>query len=125
MSERGNTLDVGCSLRQSCEDCSDVSTLLHGDDSKLILLVDPDEEGLLIVVEDASAFRPVSVEVASIQEAIALLEEEVIVDQLLLLGCSHRAKRVERASEFTCKRVASLDYFLLNLIPLLSRDRWA
>ena len=125
VSERGNTLDVGCSLRQSCEDCTDVSTLLHRDDSKLILLVDPDEEGLLVVVEDASAFRPVSVEVASIQESVSLLEKEVIVDQLLLLGWSHGAEGVECASELTCESVTGLDYLLFNLVPLLSRDSWA
>ena len=52
---------MGRSLRQSSKNSSDVSTLLHGDDSQLILLIDPDEEGLLVVVEDASAFGPVSV----------------------------------------------------------------
>ena len=125
MSERCHTLNMGCSLRKSCEDCSDVSTLLHGDDSQLILLVDPDEEGLLVVMEDASAFGPVSVEVASIQESVSLLEEEVIVDQLLLLGWSHGAKGVECASELACESVAGLDYFLFNLVPLLSGDSWA
>ena len=76
-------------------------------------------------MEDASAFGPVSVEVASIQESVSLLEEEVIVDQLLLLGWSHGAKGVECASELTCESVASLDYFLFNLVPLLSGDSWA
>ena len=122
MSKRSHALNVGRSLRQSSKNSSDVSTLLHGDDSQLILLIDPDEEGLLVVVEDASSLRPVSVEVASIQESISLLEEEVIVDQLLLLCSSHGAKGVECASEFTCEGVAGLDNFLFNLIPLLSRD---
>ena len=76
-------------------------------------------------MEDASSLRPVSVEVASIQESISLLEEEVIVDQLLLLCSSHGAKGVECASEFTCECVASLHYFLLDLISLLSSDSWA
>ena len=76
-------------------------------------------------MEDASTLRPVSVEVASIQESISLLEEEVIVDQLLLLCGSHGTKGVECASEFTCEGIASLDYFLFNLIPLFSRDCWA
>jgi len=45
---------------------------LHGDDSELILLVDPDQESLSIVVEDSSAGWPVSVKVASSQESVSL-----------------------------------------------------
>ena len=125
VSKLSHALNVGGSLRQSCEDGSDVGTLLHGNNSQLILLIDPDKESLLVVVEDASAFWPVSVEVASVQEPVPLFEEEVIVDQLLLLSCSHGAEGVEGASKLTCESVAGLDYFLLNLIPLLSRDCWA
>jgi hypothetical protein len=55
---------VGGGSAQSLEDSSDISALLHGDDSQLILFVDPDEEGLGVVVEDTSARRPVSVESA-------------------------------------------------------------
>ena len=57
---------------ESVEDLLDASTLLHGDDSELILLVDPDKEGLGFVVEDTSARRPVSVEVASLEESVTL-----------------------------------------------------
>jgi len=45
---------------------------LHGDDSELILLVDPDQESLGVVVEDTSARWPVSVEVASLKESVTL-----------------------------------------------------
>ena len=38
---------------EALEDALDVAALLHGDDPELVLLVDPDEEGLLGVVEDA------------------------------------------------------------------------
>ena len=76
-------------------------------------------------MEDSSAFGPVSVEVASVQESVSLLEEEVIIDQLLLLGWSHGAKGIECASELACESVAGLDYFLFNLVPLLSRNSWA
>ena len=91
MSECCDALNVGCSLGESSEDSTDIGTLLHGDDSELVFLVDPDEEGLLVVVEDASAFWPVSVEVAGIEEAVTLFEEEMIVDKLLLLLWSHRS----------------------------------
>ena len=64
--------DVGGGSAQSLEDSFDVSALLHGDDSQLILFVDPDEEGLGVVVEDTSARWPVSVEATSIEESISL-----------------------------------------------------
>ena len=125
MSECSDALNVGCSLGESSEDSTDIGTLLHGDDSELVFLVDPDEEGLLVVVEDASAFWPVSVEVAGIEEAVTLFEEEMIVDKLLLLLWSHGPKRVEGSGKFALERVASLDNSLLDLISLLSGDGWA
>ena len=56
---------------ESLEDGSDISTLLHGDDTELILLIDPDEESLGIVVEDTSALWPVAVETTSLKETIS------------------------------------------------------
>ena len=42
------------------EDSLDVAALLHGDDSHLVLLVHPQEEGLGGIVEDSSARGPVA-----------------------------------------------------------------
>ena len=125
MSKSGNAFNMGCGLGESGENGSDISTLLHRDDSQLVLLVDPDEEGLLIVVVDSSALRPVSVEVAGIKETISLLKEEVVGDKLLLLGRGHGAEGIESTGEFTSKSIACLNDFLLNLVSLLSSDGWA
>ena len=65
-------LEVLNSSAESVEDFDDTSILLHGDDSELILLVDPDQEGLVVVVEDTSAGWPVSVEVACLEESVSL-----------------------------------------------------
>jgi hypothetical protein len=70
--ELADGLDVSGSSAESVEDLEDTSSLLHGDDSELILLIDPDEESLGIVVEDTSAGWPVSVQVASLQESVSL-----------------------------------------------------
>jgi len=70
--ELADGLDVGSSSAKSVEDFEDTSSLLHGDDSELILLIDPDEESLGVVVEDTSAGWPVSVKVASLQESVSL-----------------------------------------------------
>ena len=72
VSERADSLDVSSSSAESVEDLKDTSTWLHGNDSELILLIDPDEESLGIVVEDTSAGWPVSVKVASLKESISL-----------------------------------------------------
>ena len=70
-------LDISClemsnSSAESVKDLDDTGVLLHGDDSELILLVNPDQESLGVVVEDSSSGRPVSVEVASSQESVSL-----------------------------------------------------
>ena len=65
-------LDVGSGAGESVEDCVDVSTGLHGDDSELILLINPHKESLVIVVEDTSALGPLAVKSASLQESISL-----------------------------------------------------
>jgi hypothetical protein len=64
VSELGNLLNGVGSSAESIEDFMKVCTLLHRDDSELILLVDPDKESLGIVVVDTSALWPFTVETA-------------------------------------------------------------
>merc|ERR1711863_13887 len=52
-----DTLDASC---ESFKDSLDISSLLHGDDTELILLIDPDQEGLVGIVEDTTAFGPMT-----------------------------------------------------------------
>ena len=101
MGKLSNLLNLrGCS-GESREDSSDIGSLLHGNDPELILFVDPDEESLLVVVEDTSSFGPVSVQATGIQESIAFFKEEVVSDKLSLLLLGHRSKGVEGTSELT------------------------
>ena len=72
MSELSFGLNSSSSTAEALEDGTDVGTLLHGDDTELILLINPDEEGLGSIVEDTSALGPVAVETAGIKEAITL-----------------------------------------------------
>jgi len=53
-------LDGAGGVGESVEDGLDVVTLLHGDDSHVVLLVDPDEEVHFFVVEDTSGVGPVA-----------------------------------------------------------------
>ena len=72
MSELGDLLDGSGGTAEALEDGTDIGTRLHGDDTELILLVDPDEESLFSVVEDTTALGPVTVEAASLKEAVTL-----------------------------------------------------
>ena len=101
MGKSGNLLDLVGSCSESAEDCADIGALLHRNNPKLILFIDPDEEGLLIVVENASSLRPVSVQATCIKESVTFLEKEMILDQLIPLSICHRSKRVESSSEFS------------------------
>ena len=72
VSELADFLDLVGGAAKAVKDLGDAGTLLHGDDSELVLLVDPDEEGLGVVVEDTTATGPVTVEVAGLKETVAL-----------------------------------------------------
>ena len=53
-------LDLRGTFSESGDDGFDVIALLHGDDSHLVLFVDPDEKVGVVVVEDSSGIGPVS-----------------------------------------------------------------
>jgi len=118
-------LEMSNSSAESVEDLDDTGVLLHGDDSELILLVNPDQESLGVVVEDSSSGRPVSVEVASSQESVSLFEEEMVIDKLLLSGRVHTFERVESTFEVTFEGLASGDNLSHDLISLGLADTWA
>jgi len=107
---------------ETTEDSLDIATLLHGDDAELILLVDPDEEGLGIVVVDAAALGPVALHAGNSQVAITGHEEEVIVDQLLADLLVHASEGVVGAGEVTGHLGESLGDNLLNTDALLLGD---
>ena len=46
--------------REAVEDLDDGGSLLHGDNAHLVLLVNPDEEVLGVVVEDTTGVGPVA-----------------------------------------------------------------
>ena len=68
---------------KAIKDSPDISSHLHGDDTELILLVDPGEEGLVLVVEDAATLGPVSLHPGSLEVLVSGHEEEMIIHQLL------------------------------------------
>jgi len=117
-------LEMSNGSAKSIEDFEDSTILLHGDDSELIFFVDPDEESLGIVMEDTSTRWPVSVKVASRKESVTLLEEEMVVDELLLIGGRHTFEWVEFTSKITFESGAGSGDFGHDFESLFLGNTW-
>lgn len=75
MRKLSNCFNFGNSAAKSVKDSLNISTWLHGDDSKLIFLVDPNKESFVVVVEDTSVVWPVTVQVTSFEETISFSKD--------------------------------------------------
>jgi len=122
VSEFGFLLDKAGSSGESLENGTDVGSLLHGDDSKLIFFINPDEESLVVVVEDTSSLWPVSLKTAGLKIFVSSLEKEVISDELLLLGFGHFWEGVVLSSELSFELGKGRNNEVLNLDSVRSRD---
>jgi len=112
-------LDLGKTLAETLEDTLDITALLHGDDAEMILLVDPDQEGLGVVVPDTASIGPVTGHTGAGEERRdGLVEEEVIVDQLILLGVGHLGKGEVLTLELTLEAGKGIDGDLLDSATL-------
>lgn len=125
MSELQDFLNMSSSSAKSVENFSNTSTFLHGNNSELILLVDPDKESFCVIVEDTSARWPVSVQVTGSKELVTLLEKEMIIDELLLVLLAHSFERIEFSLEITFKTLESFDALIHNFESLLLGNTWA
>merc|ERR1712133_231592 len=74
---------------QTIKHGSDVSAILHRDDPQLILLIDPGEEGLVLVVEDSTTLWPVTLHTSDLEVWISGHEEEMVVHELLTNLLAH------------------------------------
>jgi hypothetical protein len=107
---------------ETLEDTLDVSTLLHGDDTELILLVDPDQEGLVGVVEDTTALGPVALHTGHLQVGVTRHEEEVVVDELLAGFLVHASQGVVVTGQVTGQFGEGVLHQSLNIDTLLLGD---
>merc|ERR1719347_1494074 len=104
------------------KDSLDVSTLLHGDDPGLVLLIDPEKEGLGVIVEDATALWPVTLHASNSEVAVSGHEEEVVVNQLLPHGLVHASEGVVLASKVASQLGEGAGHQLLDLDSLVLGD---
>jgi len=83
-------LDLLGTFSESGDDGFDVIALLHGDDSHLVLFVDPDEKVGVVVVEDSSGIRPVSAAAGGKKKSrVGLLEKISSLSELFFLFFAH------------------------------------
>merc|ERR1719445_1804979 len=104
------------------EDSLDISSLLHGDNSHLVLLIDPEEEGLGSIVEDSTALRPVTLHTSNSQVTVSTDKEEVIINKLLTDSFIHTGKRVVVTSKVISELAKSILHQVLNINTLLLGD---
>jgi len=107
---------------ETLEDSLDITSLLHGDNTELILLVDPDQEGLVGVVEDTTALGPVTLHTSNLQVGVTRHEEEVVVDELLADGLIHTSQGVVVTSQISFQLGESVLHEGLNINTLLLGD---
>merc|ERR1719158_1955656 len=115
-------LDGLDSLGKPGEDLLHISSLLHGDDAELVLLVDPDEESLVLVVEDATTLRPVTLHAGNSQVPVSGDKEEVVVNELLADLLVHASQRVVASGKVRGEVLDGIDHQLLNSNTLLLGD---
>merc|ERR1719342_323512 len=114
-----HSLDTSC---QSVKHLLDVSALLHGDDPELVLFVDPGQEGLVLVVEDSTTLRPISLHASNLEVRITRHKEEMIINQLLSDLLTHSSEREVRSGEVTLEVCKCLLHQVLNVNSLLLGD---
>jgi len=107
---------------KALKDTLDVTTLLHGDDAELILLIDPDKEGLVGVVEDTTTLGPVTLHTSDLQVGVTRHEEEMVIDELLADLLVHAGERVVGARQVTFELGLGLGEEGLNAETLLLGD---
>jgi len=118
-------LELVQTVAPSGEGLLHVAILLHGNNSDVVLLVDPNEKVLGGVVPDASATWPVSRHAGADQEwADWLIKKKVVLDELILLLLGHITKWVVLASELTAKTGKRINNNLLDLHSLGSAAPW-
>jgi len=83
-------LDLLGTISESGDDGFDVIALLHGDDSHLVLFVDPNEKVGVVVVEDTSGIGPVSATSRGKKKSrVGLLEKISSASELFFLFYAH------------------------------------
>merc|ERR1712066_446646 len=114
-----NSLD---STGKTREYTLDIASLLHGDNSHLVLFIDPEQEGLGGIVEDSTTLWPVTLHTSNSKVAVSANKEEVVINKLLADSFIHAGKGIVVASKIIGELAKSTAHQLLNINTLLLGD---
>jgi hypothetical protein len=104
------------------EDSLDVTSHLHGDDTELILFIDPDKEGLGVIVVDTTALGPITFHTGNLEVAISGNKEEMIINELLADLLIHASQGVVGTGKISGKISKGLLHQSFNTDTLFLGD---
>merc|ERR1719430_259979 len=104
---------------KSIKHCPHIPSFLHGDNPQLVLLVDPVEEGLVHIVEDTPALRPVPLHPSNLQIRVTRHEQKMIIHQLLPHFLVHPSEREVGTCKVILQVSEGLFHQVLHPKPLL------
>jgi len=104
------------------EDSTDITASLHRDDPQLILLIDPGQECLILVVEDSATFGPVPLHSSNNQVSVPRHEKEMIIHKLLPDFLAHASQGIVGSGQITGKVGKCLLHQVLHALSLLPGD---
>jgi len=107
---------------ETLENTLDITTLLHGDDTELILLIDPDQESLGGIVEDTTALGPVTLHTGNLQVGVTRDEEEMVINKLLADSLFHTSQGIVATGQISFQFSESILHEGLNINTLLLGD---
>merc|ERR1712156_1047326 len=104
------------------KDTLDITTLLHGNDTELILFIDPDKESFVIVMENTTALWPVTLHTSNLQVRVTRHEEEMVINELLADSFIHTSQGIVVTSQISSQLGESVFHEGLNINTLLLGD---
>jgi len=114
-----NTLD---SLSQPGKNFPDITTHLHGDNTKLVLFIDPDQECFLVIVEDSTSLGPIPLHASNGKVSVPRNKQEVVVHKLLTNSFIHACQRVVISRKILGEVLNSRLHQLFNTQALIFGD---
>lgn len=115
-------IDDARSLAEALKSFRDQRFIVHGDDTELVFIVHPQEEGLSMVVEVASAIGPITLQAGVSQPWVIILKESSISSVIFLLIFSHVFQIDKNSSEIPSKSFTSGSYLFSDDESVLGGD---
>jgi hypothetical protein len=115
-------VDDAGSLAEALKSIRNQRFIIHGDNTELVFIVHPQEEGLSMVVEVASTIRPFTLQAGVSQPWVIILKESSISPVIFLLIFRHVFQIVKNSSEIPGESFTSGSYLFSDYESVLGID---